>query len=391
MQNSVPGVLFLCLCARICWAQSADTCEVFTRQIFPLGGPLDGGTTVTVTGAEFHDHGDMKCRFGQSEVQALFVNDTLLKCVSPMCSESTCLTGGTVVGLGVPLEVSMNGVTFTGTGLQYHFYDMARIYVSHLTPSGGPRGGGTALTVSGSGFRDMSSGVSLVRMQGLMCKLGSLDSVNGTLVDENSLLCDAPDATALGGGELSPIPLELTFNGDVGAGSLTAYGVSYHHYDPAALNISRVHPTGGPSSGGTNLSLYLTSPTLLVDLGGSAPGLACRFSYDEDTGKLAHASTVRRHEISPAQIVSCRHARACGYGGDALSCLVPPYVGPLSAATDGADVTVEITLNGVDYTDSGVAYRYYDETVWQVCTHPPNVVMSPRLRPIATATPPHGA
>ena len=73
----------------------------------------------------------------------------------------------------------MNGVTFTGTGLQFTYYDMRAVYVSLLRPRGGPRQGATALRVTGYGFRDLTGGVggyrpgvlpASERRQGLKCK-----------------------------------------------------------------------------------------------------------------------------------------------------------------------------------------------------------------------------
>ena len=55
------------------------------------------------------------------------------------------------------LEVSTNGVTFTTSGVLYTFYDPRTAIVSRLLPSGGPRSGGTFVTLVGAGFLDLSS------------------------------------------------------------------------------------------------------------------------------------------------------------------------------------------------------------------------------------------
>ena len=150
------------------------TCEVGVRQIFPLGGPFNGNTAVTVSGRSFRDVGDVKCRFGFDEVQArlvtvteqrlktnprgsyfpdipIEVNVTTLECSSPGCRSPSCLPDAAAVQHPVPLEVSMNGVTFTGSGLMFTYYDHSAVHVSLLTPRGGPRYGGTQLLVHGVG------------------------------------------------------------------------------------------------------------------------------------------------------------------------------------------------------------------------------------------------
>ena len=147
---------------------------VRVRQIFPVGDPFAGNTAITVSGNNFIDIGDVKCRFGVDEVQArivtvteqrlktnprgsyfpdipIEVNVTTLECSSPGCRSPSCLPDAAAFQHPVPLEVSMNGVTFTGSGLMFTYYDHSAVHVSLLTPRGGPRYGGTQLLVHGVG------------------------------------------------------------------------------------------------------------------------------------------------------------------------------------------------------------------------------------------------
>jgi hypothetical protein len=210
---------------------SIAACHV--RQLFPLGGPFTGGTAVTVTGIAFQDLGDVKCRFGEDEVQALLANETTIECASPGCTSPTCVRGQEETHVTVPLEVSMNGVTFTGSGLQFTYYDMRYVAVSHITPAGGPAAGATPLLVRGHALRDLSSGTAMgVRLQGLKCKFGENDMVHAYLSamgdsrDKAGARCIAPtDLTWPGGvganaSVLHPMPLELTFNGYDTVGTL---------------------------------------------------------------------------------------------------------------------------------------------------------------------------
>ena len=121
----------------------SEGCTLGLRQLFPLGGPFAGNTEVTVTGTAFRDFGDVKCRFGIDEVAAQLVNDTTIHCTSPGCASPTCVPGQQATAVPVPLEVSMNGVSFSGVGLQFTYYDMRHVAVSLLTPAGGPRTGAT--------------------------------------------------------------------------------------------------------------------------------------------------------------------------------------------------------------------------------------------------------
>ena len=139
----------VCLVLGVARAEHGDSlvhahenqCEVAVRQIFPLGGPFNGNTAVTVSGPSFRDMGDVKCRFGIDEVQAQLLtattqrwvmnprgrafpdvpveeNTTVLECSSPGCRSPTCLPSATELEVVVPLEISMNGITFTGAPAQ---------------------------------------------------------------------------------------------------------------------------------------------------------------------------------------------------------------------------------------------------------------------------------
>ena len=67
-------------------------------------------------------------------------------------------------------------------------------------------------------------------------------------------------------------------------------------------------------------------------------------------------------------------ARQCGAGWRGIRCQAPAYrarvdsqLSPTFDSTfDGADVRVEVSINGQDYTDGGLTYRYYDTSVWML-------------------------
>ena len=74
----------------------------------------------------------------------------------------------------------MNGVTFTGSDAAVHAYDMRVVAVSLLTPSGGPRLGGTQLTVHGAASATFRAACRAMRQQALKCKFGANDMVSAT-------------------------------------------------------------------------------------------------------------------------------------------------------------------------------------------------------------------
>ena len=245
---------------------SPDSCTVTVRQIFPLGGPFTGNTAVTVTGRAFQDLGDVKCRFGVNEVQGVVVSDTRIECSSPLCSSPACVSGQEETQVSVPVEVSMNGVTFTAAGLHFTYYDMHYVAVSLLTPAGGPTAGMTRLLVNGIGLRDFTSGVDGTRMQGIKCKFGDNEMVPASKRSTSEVECTAPAdlaSNASVSATLHAVPLELTSNGYGTVGTLTASEVPYTYYEPSAFNTSWLHPLGGPMQGGTELHVYMTNPAFV--------------------------------------------------------------------------------------------------------------------------------
>ena len=70
----------------------------------------------------------------------------------------------------IGLEASLDGVTFSRTGLMFTYYSMRGIRVlPTLTPNGGPHLGGTTVSVSGTGFADYGAGGT---SHGLQCHFG---------------------------------------------------------------------------------------------------------------------------------------------------------------------------------------------------------------------------
>ena len=230
--------------------------------------------------------------------------------------------------------------------------------------------------MDGYGFRDMSGGVDSTYQQGLFCKFGPGAMVPATLarleLSGSIARCASPsDAAWSGGGVgggavLQQRPLELTFNGEDAALTISSSGVPFTYYEPTAFNVSSIFPLGGPTAGATAISVYLTDPAFLVDLGGGDHGVFCRFSRTETYGEFAHAVVEWVHTITNASLRDCLGASTCGGGRGYIACESPQFNGTLSPESDGRDVTVEVSINGQNFTDSGVVFRYYDPSVWRV-------------------------
>ncbi len=122
--------------------------------VTPTSGPLAGGTAVTVTGTGFTGSG-----FTTTEVTVGGQN------VTTSCGTAPCFTvnSGTSITVDVPAEsagtvditVTTSGGTSAISSADQYTY-VAAATVTSVTPNAGPVIGGTAVTVNGTGFINVS-------------------------------------------------------------------------------------------------------------------------------------------------------------------------------------------------------------------------------------------
>jgi hypothetical protein len=116
--------------------------------MYPTGGPLQGGFTVTALGGRFNgmdlNASIARCAFGELHVPVHDIpHPGALNCSTPPLRYAH-----------LPLALSMNGLDFTVTDLRYRAYPQA---VHAIWPLGAPTNGGTAITIFGTGFASFDS------------------------------------------------------------------------------------------------------------------------------------------------------------------------------------------------------------------------------------------
>ena len=114
-------------------------------KLTPVSGPAAGGTSVTITGSAFT--GATAVRFGSTEASGFTVNS------------ATSITAPAPAGTSGIVDVSVTapgGTSPTVTG--DHFKYLAPT-ITGLSPSSGPKAGGTSVTIAGSGFAPGSTTV----------------------------------------------------------------------------------------------------------------------------------------------------------------------------------------------------------------------------------------
>ena len=219
-----------------------------------------------------------------------------------------------------PLELILNGdrETKTSEGTNFTFYGQpgAEVMVSSISPLGSPVAGGTRLTLHGDGFLDL--GDSRVRLG----KFGTIEASVGGGGSNVSLV--TPPARA-------PAAEELAVSAD--GATFVRSGFKLTIFDIRSVHLSRLEPWGGPSSGGTRVTVHGTG---LASLPASCILRAA-----------AHGETAT---LVPATVVNT-----------SLAVCVTPHIdefsdGGISASGTGLDVRLDLTING----ELGTRHRTYD-------------------------------
>jgi hypothetical protein len=201
------------------------------------------------------------------------------------------------------VEVTLNGQDWSVSGVEFS-YDVP-LEVSDIWPVMGPAAtGGTVLTVRGRGF---------VQSTDLSCRFGHT-LVPATYLSDDTLLCAAPpSAPGLVSFEVTNSRLAFSTSG------------TQFMYVPDA-SVYALNPTQGPASG--QYAVFVLGSNFV-----NSTALRCRFD----------SQIVRATFLSPRLLACLAPSRSAGLAEFAKS-----------------SVVVEVSNNGLDYSDSRVTFDFYD-------------------------------
>ena len=305
--------------------------DVQLSSVLPAAGPSAGGSLLNVSGQGFAALGSVLCRFGTDDQSsaASVVSSSLIQCRSPAISDPLSSDGRVgVAGQREWLHVSLNGQEYTSSLVSFLAYDASRVHVSAVMPRGGPLAGGTDVLVLGGGFADYRA----------HCRFGMGPLRRATVLNSSALRC-VTEAQE----EASSATVEITLNGDIA--SRTADGVRFEFYNASAVRIDSVLPLGGPSDGGTVVTLRGAG---FSDLG----GVYCRFGSDTlgavqatlvSAGELTCVSPPSPHRDAAGAAVGGRTMLAVTLNGDA-DAYSPSNVSFFEYLTSGLDVQLSSVL-----------------------------------------------
>ena len=190
--------------------------------IDPGSGPEAGGTAVTITGSCFTGATDVLFG-GVSATSFVVVNDTTITAVAP-------------AGVGV-VDITVVGGGTCGTGtLPDGFTYLPAAVITSLVPDNGPEAGGTAVTITGTGF----TGATDVTFGGT--------SAASVIVDSDTQITAVTPLHAPGSVDV----IVLSPNGNSAPGLFT--------FNPLPV-ASALTPDNGPETGGTAVTITGTGFT----------------------------------------------------------------------------------------------------------------------------------
>jgi IPT/TIG domain len=197
------------------------------NSISPNSGPSTGGTAVTISGSRFT--GASAANFGPAAgLNFAVVSDTQITVVSP----SQDAAGQNAVDVTVINAAGASAVTAADV-----FTYVSPPQVTAINPTSGPLGGGTNVTITGSGF----TGATAV-------DFGTVAGTGVTVVSDTQITVVSPPVSPTGQTIVDVIVVTPVGTSEVGT---TVDKFSY--VQPPA--VTGIRPPAGPAAGGTTVSI----------------------------------------------------------------------------------------------------------------------------------------
>lgn len=201
--------------------------------VSPTSGPLTGGTTVTLVGANLSG-------------AIVTVNSSVATLLSNSATQITFLTPSSTAGIVDLLVITAGGTAATS----FTYLNVPTI--SSISPNTGPDSGGTSIVITGSNFNGIT-GVTI----------GANAATNIVVASSTSILAQTPAGTA---GAKNVVVTTATSSGTKENG--------FTYTDNSTLpSISAIAPNSGTSLGGS--AVTISGANLLGATGVSIGGVAC--------------------------------------------------------------------------------------------------------------------
>ncbi len=215
-------------------------------RVLPNSGSPNGGTTVTISGANFNTTGTTTVKFDTTAATNVNVtSSTSISAVTPAHAEATVSV--TVTNPDGQSTTLPNAFTYVTPGPK----------ITAISPTSGSTAGGTAITITGSGFQN-----------GASVKIGAALASNVIVVSSTTITATTPLGPA---NEQVALPQDVVVTNPDGTSSTLTRAFTYS-VPPLAVNS--ISPTIGVTVGGTLVTItgagFTTVLNSSVTFGGTA-------------------------------------------------------------------------------------------------------------------------
>ena len=292
--------------------------------ITPGSGVATGGTAVTITGTGFLAGATVSFG-GTAATGVTLVSSTSITATAPAHAAGA-------VNLVVTNTDAQSGTLTSGYTYTAPPAGNPAPTVTSITPNSGVSTGGTAVTVTGTGF-----------LAGATVKLGGTSATSVTLVNSTTITAVAPAHAA---GAVSVV----VTNTDTKTGTL-ANGYTYTAPPAPAPTVATITPNSGTTNGGTALSITGTGflPGATVKLGGTSATVLAVVNSNIIT------ATAPAHAAGAVSVVVTNTDTKTGTLTNGYTYVAPPTPNPAPTVTSITPNT-GVTTGGTAVTVTGTGF-----------------------------------
>jgi hypothetical protein len=285
-------------------------------QVMPYGGPLGGNNVVTITGTYFYNVTAVK--FGGVNAVSYTVNSpTQITATVPAASAGT-----------VDVAVTTSSGT-SPTVTQDHYQYLTAPAVTGISPATGYTSGGTQVVITGTNLSNATA-----------VSFGTTAAAAFTVNSATQITATSPVVSSAGAVDVTVTTL---------GGTSPATSADQFTYSIAPPTVTGIAPPGGPTSGGTTVTITGTNLNNVT---------AVKFGTTNATS-FALVSATRMTAVSPAEssgVVDITVTNGGGTSGtssaDRFTYAPLPVVTSVSPTTGAAGTTV--TISGSGFTNATV-------------------------------------
>jgi hypothetical protein len=194
--------------------------KVFIKSLKPVTGSVEGGTDVQIIAEGIVSFETTKVFFGQNKANVISVDPANLLII--------CKTSEGKLGKVTVTVISPNGEDQLADGFEY----IEELAVKSVEPSSGPKQGGTAITIHGSGFKE-----------GTTVKIGALPAKNVIVNGSTTITAETPSGPA------GKVPVMVQYGDET---ALLDDGFEYE----SEGELLFVDPSLGSTKGGTLVKIF---------------------------------------------------------------------------------------------------------------------------------------